>query len=40
MLRILYTALLCSLPALATAEDFHGFDPATFDGLMLPPATL
>jgi len=40
MLRILYTALLCSLPALATAEDLDGFDPATFDGLMLPPATL
>jgi len=40
MLRILYTALLCSLPALATAEDFHSFDPAAFDGLMLPPAML
>ena len=40
MTRILYAALLCSLPAFAAAEDFHGFDPAAFDGLMLPPDSL
>ena len=40
MTRILYAALLCSLPAFAAAAAFHGFDPAAFDGLMLPPDSL
>jgi len=40
MPRILLIALLLVLPALANSEDFHGFNPTTFDGLMLPPETL
>jgi ribose transport system substrate-binding protein len=35
------TAVACgTLPAGAFAANFHGFDPATFDGTMLPPAQL
>jgi len=30
----------CLASAAGHAEDFHGFDPATFDGAPLPPASL
>jgi ribose transport system substrate-binding protein len=33
-------ATVCLAGAAAHAEDFHGFDPATFDGAALPPANL
>ncbi len=34
------TAYLLLAPYPSAGADFHGFDPATFDGLMVPPATL
>jgi len=40
MIRILFAALLFSLSTLSNAEDFHGFNPPTFDGLILPSAIL
>ena len=40
MIRILFAALLFSLSTLSNAEDFHGFNPPTLDGLILPSAIL
>ncbi len=39
IMAALAVALLAGTAA-AHAEDFHGFDPATFDGAPLPPANL
>ena len=41
-MRLIRRTLVCLLfaPALALAADFHGFDPAAYDGLMLKPETL
>ena len=38
--RLILAACLFIAPVPALSEDFHGFDPATYDGLMLPPAAL
>ncbi|MGQ0567344.1 MAG: sugar ABC transporter substrate-binding protein [Gemmobacter sp.] len=41
MKRLALAATLAALSAVpAVAEDFHGYDPATFDGFMLPPENL
>jgi ribose transport system substrate-binding protein len=37
---ILTTAACAAMLTAASAEDFHGFDPATFDGAMLPAENL
>ena len=36
----LVAACLLLVPAPSPGADFHGFDPATYDGLMLPPEAL
>lgn len=42
MLRLAAATIAATLAmgALASAEDFHGYDPATFDGAMLPADNL
>ena len=39
-IRFIFAACLFFTPVSAASEGFHGFDPATYDGLMLPPAVL
>ena len=38
--RLILAACLFLAPVPASSEGFHGFDPATYDGLMLPPTAL
>lgn len=38
--RLLWAACLLLAPLPASSENFHGFDPATYDGLMLSPTAL
>ena len=38
--RILITLALLLIPTPSSAADFHGFNPATYDGLMLAPEVL
>ena len=38
--RLILAACLFLAPVSASSEGFHGFDPATYDGLMLPPTAL
>ena len=40
MKRMLLAAVACLPASLAVAEDFHGFDPAVFDGRMLDAGDL
>ena len=39
-IRLILAACLFFAPVSASSKGFHGFDPATYDGLMLPPAVL
>ena len=38
--RILIILALFLIPTPSSAADFHGFNPATYDGLMLAPEVL
>ncbi len=40
LLRLIRVACLLLAPVPLLAENFHGFDPTTYDGLMLPPSSL
>ena len=39
-IRLILAACLFLVPVPASSEGFHGFDPTTYNGLMLPSATL